>query len=81
MTQPVLINGEWIDSAATSTFKAVNPRTTEELPDEYPVSPWPEIEDAVKAAIRSGIRTGDVAQGAPSVGTREMGNAITRSLT
>jgi 3-isopropylmalate dehydrogenase len=39
------------------------------------------IEDAVQAAIRSGIRTGDVAQGAPSVGTREMGNAITRSLT
>jgi len=38
------------------------------------------IETAVKAAIRSGSRTGDVAQGGPSVGTREMGEAIARQL-
>jgi 3-isopropylmalate dehydrogenase len=34
------------------------------------------IENAVKGTIRSGLRTGDIAQGSPSVGTQEMGNAI-----
>ena len=38
------------------------------------------IENAVKAAIRNGSRTGDVAQGGPSVGTREMGEAIANQL-
>jgi len=34
------------------------------------------IENAVKETIRSGLRTGDIAQGAASVGTAEMGSAI-----
>ena len=34
------------------------------------------IETAVKETIRSGLRTGDIAQGADSVGTKEMGQAI-----
>ena len=34
------------------------------------------IEEAVKETIRSGLRTGDIAQGGSSVGTVEMGNAI-----
>lgn len=34
------------------------------------------IENAVKETIRSGLRTGDIAQGAPAVGTTEMGSAI-----
>ena len=34
------------------------------------------IENAVKETIRSGLRTGDIAQGTPSVGTEEMGDAI-----
>jgi 3-isopropylmalate dehydrogenase len=38
------------------------------------------IENAVERAIRDGIRTVDVAQGAPSVGTREMGQAILERL-
>ena len=38
------------------------------------------IENAVKAAIRDGVRTGDVAQGEPTVGTREMGEAIAKRL-
>ena len=38
------------------------------------------IEAAVKAAIRDGLRTGDVAQGAPSIGTTEMGAAIIERL-
>ena len=34
------------------------------------------IENAIKETIRSGLRTGDVAQGTDSVGTGEMGQAI-----
>ncbi len=38
------------------------------------------LENAVKAAIRTGHRTGDVSQGEPSVGTTEMGEAIASCL-
>ncbi len=38
------------------------------------------IENAVKETIRSGLRTGDIAQGAESVGTKEMGDAILSRL-
>ena len=48
--QPVLIDGEWVTSAGTETFQAVNPATTEPLPDEFPVSPWGEVERALQAA-------------------------------
>jgi 3-isopropylmalate dehydrogenase len=34
------------------------------------------IENAIKETIRSGLRTGDIAQGTDSVGTNEMGQAI-----
>lgn len=39
------------------------------------------IENAVKETIRSGLRTGDIAQGTPSVGTKEMGEAILSRIT
>lgn len=45
---PVLIGGEWIPSAGTKTFQAINPATGEALPGEYPVSPWSEIERAIQ---------------------------------
>lgn len=48
--QKVLIAGKWTDSVGTARFHAVNPKTTEPLPDEYPISPWPEIEKALTAA-------------------------------
>jgi len=38
------------------------------------------IENAVKETIRDGLRTIDVAQGTPSIGTREMGQAILERL-
>lgn len=47
---PVLIDGQWIASQGTKTFQAANPATRELLPGEFPVSPWSEIETAVKAA-------------------------------
>ncbi|QDV51334.1 aldehyde dehydrogenase (NADP(+)) [Gimesia fumaroli] len=49
-TQPVLINGQWIESTGTQTFQAVNPATTEALEPQFPVSPWDEIESAVQAS-------------------------------
>jgi alpha-ketoglutaric semialdehyde dehydrogenase len=46
----VLINGRWQASAGRESFQATNPATKAVLPDEYPVSPWPEIEAALQAA-------------------------------
>lgn len=38
------------------------------------------IENAVKETIRSGLRTGDIAQGGKSVGSEEMGRSILENL-
>ena len=51
VTQPVLIAGEWLHSTGEQFFQAVNPRTKEKLPALYPVSPWTEIESALRAAF------------------------------
>lgn len=51
-TQPVLIDGKWRQSIGTQTFQAVNPKTTEPLRELYPVSPWSEVEEALKVAAR-----------------------------
>src|SRR5262245_23863762 len=51
--QPVLIDGAWRASSGTKTFQAINPTTQAPLADVYPVSPWSEIESAVKAAARA----------------------------
>lgn len=53
--RPVLIDGQWKASAGSSTFRAHNPATTETLPDEFPVSPWPEVEQAVDAALAASV--------------------------
>jgi len=50
---PVLIDGQWRPSTGQQFFQAVNPRTTEPLPEQYPVSPWSEVEDALHAAERA----------------------------
>lgn len=50
MIRPVLLNGEWTPSRGSHTFRAVNPATMEPMGDEYPVSPWSEVEHALKAA-------------------------------
>jgi NADP-dependent aldehyde dehydrogenase len=49
-THPVLIEGQWTSSTGTKSFLALNPATREALPDLYPVSPWDEVERAVRAA-------------------------------
>jgi NADP-dependent aldehyde dehydrogenase len=48
--QKVLIAGQWRDSAGRETFQAVNPATKEPLPEQFPVSPWSEIDEAVQSA-------------------------------
>jgi alpha-ketoglutaric semialdehyde dehydrogenase len=55
--QKILLAGRWTESAGTSRFHAVNPKTTEPLPDEYPISPWPEIEQALRAAATAAETT------------------------
>ncbi|HWL08722.1 MAG TPA: aldehyde dehydrogenase (NADP(+)) [Planctomicrobium sp.] len=50
MKKQVLINGEWRSSIGEKSFQAVNPGTREPLSGEFPISPWPEIEVALKAA-------------------------------
>ena len=39
------------------------------------------IEDAIKQTIADGFRTGDIAAGAPSIGTKEMGREIANRLS
>ncbi|QDU81959.1 NADP-dependent fatty aldehyde dehydrogenase [Polystyrenella longa] len=46
----VLIGGKWIESAGKETFQALNPATGELLPEQFPVSPWSEIKEAIQAA-------------------------------
>ena len=47
---PVLLNGCWAKSQATTTFQAVNPTTEETLPGVFPVSPWDEIDAMLQSA-------------------------------
>ncbi|MEM1354175.1 MAG: aldehyde dehydrogenase (NADP(+)) [Planctomycetota bacterium] len=53
MAGPVLIAGEWREADASSTFKAVNPRTTEAIPGDYPVSSWSDLDAMLQAAVES----------------------------
>ncbi len=49
----VLIAGSWRESDSTGTFQAADPRTGQNLPDEYPVSSWSECEQALDAAAEA----------------------------
>ncbi len=48
--RPILINGQWRPAQAAATFRAENPATCELLPDEYPLSSWPDCDEALDAA-------------------------------
>lgn len=52
-THPLLIDGAWRASAGTATFQAINPATSASIPGNYPVSPWTEIEQAIRAAAKA----------------------------
>lgn len=49
-TRPILIRGEWKSSSGTSTFQSYNPSSSQPLADEYPLSPWEDIEAAITSA-------------------------------
>ncbi len=50
--RPVLVDGEWRPSVASGSFRAVDPTTGAELPDDYPVSTFADLEQALEAAAR-----------------------------
>jgi alpha-ketoglutaric semialdehyde dehydrogenase len=54
--EKVLIDGAWVESQGSETFQAINPQTGEALPPCYPVSPWIEIDRAVRAASAAAWR-------------------------
>lgn len=49
MSQPVLISGRWRPARLSGSFRAENPATREPL-DEYPISNWEDIDEALAAA-------------------------------
>jgi NADP-dependent aldehyde dehydrogenase len=53
MSQPILLNGHWQSSSGRESFQPLNPARKEPLPDQYPVSPWPEVETALQASARA----------------------------
>lgn len=53
MSAPILLNDRWQPSAGHETFRAVNPALKQSLPDEYPVSPWSEVEAALETAAQA----------------------------
>ncbi|MGC4031167.1 MAG: aldehyde dehydrogenase family protein [Tepidisphaeraceae bacterium] len=48
--RPVLIAGEWRAARAIDTFTATNPKTGRPIPGVFPVSAWPDLELALRAA-------------------------------
>lgn len=50
---PVLIAGQWRPARGRETLRAVDPSSAEPLPGEYPVSPWPDIAEAVEAGRKA----------------------------
>lgn len=52
-TAPVLIAGKWRAANSSGSFRAENPATKEQLPEEYPISKWEDCEAALKAATKA----------------------------
>jgi NADP-dependent aldehyde dehydrogenase len=48
--QNVLIDGKWREAKCTEYFRAANPATGEALPEEFPVSHWPDCDEALESA-------------------------------
>src|SRR5689334_21981239 len=50
MTANIAIAGQWRSSKSSGTFRAENPATQEQLPEEFPVSSWADCDAALDAA-------------------------------
>src|SRR5476651_1838826 len=51
--QSILIAGEWRAAKASETFRAENPATGAQLPEEFPTSAWADCDDALNAAAKA----------------------------
>ena len=49
-SQPILIAGQWRAATSRKSFAAENPATGERLPEAFPVSEWPDCDQALAAA-------------------------------
>lgn len=47
------MNGQWVESGSGQLFRAVNPSTQEEIPRDFPVSPWEEIDRVLSLAAEA----------------------------
>jgi alpha-ketoglutaric semialdehyde dehydrogenase len=52
-TAPVLIAGKWREAHSSGNFRAENPTTKQQLPEEYPTSTWEDCEAALEAATKA----------------------------
>jgi NADP-dependent aldehyde dehydrogenase len=52
---PILVGGRWRPAAGLETFRALDPASGEPLPGEYPVSPWPDIAEALEAGREAAL--------------------------
>ena len=50
-TEPVLIDGQWRAAMATGSFRAIDPATGVERPQQWPVSGWSDVDAALDAAV------------------------------
>jgi len=48
--EQVLIDGKWRDAQHSETFQAENPALKQVLPEQYPISAWNDIDQALTAA-------------------------------
>jgi alpha-ketoglutaric semialdehyde dehydrogenase len=53
---PVLVDGAWRPSQGSETFRALDPAAGADLPEDYPVSPWPEVAETVEAGKKAAQR-------------------------
>lgn len=49
-SQPILVNGDWCQASADSTFQATNPSTSEVLVERFPRSKWDDCERVLASA-------------------------------
>ncbi len=50
---PVLIDGHWLPSDASETFRAVNPSTGQSIEESFPVSRWSDCDRVLNASARA----------------------------
>jgi 2,5-dioxopentanoate dehydrogenase len=57
--QPILIAGSWRPARATGSFRAVSPVDGKTLADEFPISDWPDCDEALDAAAAATAQLAD----------------------